>query len=121
MRALILAFVLGLALATSAQAVPLAPMLLNPVTYIPNQEWVPLLDEPSRLAPVDVTPPIELVRVGCGHGWHRHHWRDQWGNWQWGDCVPNEGGYGYDGRGAGWYNPHPDWRGLLPRWGWGYP
>jgi hypothetical protein len=52
-------------------------------------------------------------------------WRDQWGNWQWGDCVPNEGGYGssyrYDGRGAGWYVPYPDLRGVLPRWGWGYP
>jgi len=35
---------------------------------------------------------VELVRDGSGCGWHRARWRDQWGNWQSGDCVPNEGG-----------------------------
>ena len=35
------------------------------------------------------TPPIELVRQGCGWGWHRAHWRDRWGYWHWGHCVPN--------------------------------
>jgi hypothetical protein len=34
------------------------------------------------------SPPIELVRQGCGWGWHRHHWRDRWGYWHWGRCVP---------------------------------
>ena len=105
MRALIRAFVGGLALATSVQAIPLAPM-------------------PTRIG-LGAAPFIELVRDGCGRGWQRDGWRDQWGNWQWGDCVPNEGGYGssyrYDGRGAGWYVPYPDLRGVLPRWGWGYP
>jgi len=101
MRALILALGASLALAAATQATPLAP-------------------KPASIE-LGAAPLFEPVRDGCGRGWHRSHWRDQWGNWQWGDCVPNEGGYGYDGRGAGWYNPHPDWRGLLPRWGWGYP
>ena len=105
MRGLILAFAGGLILAASAQAAPLAP---NP----------PAVE-------LRVPPPVELVRDGCGRGLHRTRWRDQWGNWQWGDCVPNEGGYGsgygYDGRGPGLYVPYPDLRGVLPRWGWGYP
>ena len=21
--------------------------------------------------------------------WHREHWRDRWGYWHWGECVPN--------------------------------
>jgi hypothetical protein len=85
--------------------------------------WVVLSAQAAPLPPkpnaieLGAAPPVELVRDGCGHGWHRTAWRDQWGYWQWGDCVPDEGPYG--GRGAGWYYPHPDWRGVLPRWG--YP
>ena len=30
-------------------------------------------------AELSATPPIEMVRDGCGPGWHRHHWRDYWG------------------------------------------
>jgi hypothetical protein len=105
MRGLILAFAAGLILAASAQAAPLTS----------NRTSIEF----------GAAPPVELVRDNCGRGWHRTRWRDQWGNWQWGDCVPNEGGYGpgygYDGRGAGWYVPYPDLRGVLPRWGWGYP
>ena len=97
MRAMIFAVAGGLALAASAHATP-----------------------KSAVVQLGAPPPFELVRDGCGRGWHRTHWRDQWGNWQWGDCVPNEGGYGYDGRGAGWYSPYADLRGVLPRWGWGY-
>ena len=102
MRALILTFVLGLALSASAQA---APLSLKPTSI-----------------ELGASPPVELVRDGCGRGWHRTRWRDQWGNWQWGDCVPNEGGYGYgyDGRGTGLYVTFPDLGGVLPRWGWGY-
>ena len=105
MRALILASAVGLAFVASAQAAPLAPNLVS--------------------IELGASPSVELVRDDCGRGRHRTHWRDQWGNWQWGDCVPNEGGYGssyrYDGRGTGWYVPYPDLRGVLPRWGWGYP
>ena len=49
-------------------------------------------------------PPLELVRDGCGRGWHRTRWRDQWGIWHWGDCVPDEG-RPYGGYGAGPYYP----------------
>jgi len=100
MRTFMLALTCGLVLTAPAQAAPLAP---NPGSI-----------------ELSAPPTMELVRDGCGRGWHRTRWRDQWGYWQSGDCVPNEGGYGYDGRGAGWYNPYPDWRGVLPRWGWGY-
>jgi hypothetical protein len=34
-------------------------------------------------------PSIELVRQGCGWGWHRGGWRDRWGYWHGGRCVPN--------------------------------
>ena len=74
MRGLILASGVGLALAASAQAAPLAPT-------------------PASIE-LGAAPLIELVRDDCGRGWHRTRWRDQWGNWQWGDCVSNEGGYG---------------------------
>jgi hypothetical protein len=99
MRALILAFVGGLALATSAQAAPFAP-------------------KPASIE-LGTAPPIELVRDGCGRGYHRTHWRDQWGNWQWGDCVPY-GGRSYGGWGAGRYYSYPYWHGAYPAWGWGY-
>ena len=74
MRTLIIAIGLGLALAAWAQAAPLSP-------------------KPASIE-LGTAPPVELVRDGCGRGWHRPRWRDQWGNWQWGDCVPNESGYG---------------------------
>ena len=99
MRTLILAIVLGLALVISAQAAPFVP-------------------KPASIE-LGTTPPIELVRDGCGRGWQRDGWRDQWGNWQWGDCVPY-GGRFYGGWGAGWYYPYSDWRVAPPRWGWGY-
>jgi hypothetical protein len=70
MRAVILAFICGLALAAmSAQAAPV-PAKASPV-------------EPS------VAPPVELVAQGCGWGWHRVRWWDHWGHWHWGRCVPN--------------------------------
>jgi hypothetical protein len=60
-----------LALTTiSAQAAPLPPMK-------------------STMSELGSAPPVELVREGCGPGWHRHHWRDRWGYWHWGHCVPN--------------------------------
>jgi hypothetical protein len=33
--------------------------------------------EPLRIAGA----PFELVRQGCGYGWHRGRWRDRWGYW----------------------------------------
>jgi hypothetical protein len=57
MRAVILPFACGIALATtSAQAAPLPPNPPGPVTYIPNLEWTQLPnDVPSQppLAPRD--------------------------------------------------------------------
>ena len=81
MRGLMLALAAGLTLAASAQAAPLAP-------------------SPASIE-LGAAPSVELVRDGCGGAWHRARWRDQWGNWQWGECAPNERSYGYDGRGAG--------------------
>jgi len=93
MRALILAFAIGLAFAALAQAAPLAPKSAS--------------IEPG--AP----PSFELVRDGCGRGWHRAHWRDQWGDWHWGHCIPN--GSPHDAWTAGWSHPDPDWRAEPPR------
>jgi hypothetical protein len=53
--------------AVSAQAAPIAPKPMQ-----------------AELAP----PSIELVRQGCGPGWHRTGWRDRYGYWHWGRCVP---------------------------------
>jgi hypothetical protein len=89
MRALILSLVGALALAGSAQAFALAPRLPTPAIYLTNQEWAPLPNDPTSQASVGGAPPIELVTEGCGWGWHRHHWRDLWGCWHWGHCVPN--------------------------------
>jgi hypothetical protein len=100
MRAVILAVVCGLALAAT-------PLQAAPV--------------PTKATPVQLgaAPPAELVRDGCGRGWHRHHWRDQWGYWRWGDCAPDEG-RPYGGYGAGTYYPPPVWRGAPAPWGWGW-
>jgi hypothetical protein len=100
MRAVILAVVCGLALAAT-------PLQAAPV--------------PTKATPVQLgaAPPAELVRDGCGRGWHRHHWRDQWGYWRWGDWAPDEG-RPYGGYGAGTYYPPPVWRGAPAPWGWGW-
>jgi hypothetical protein len=98
MRALILACVGGLALAASAPAAPFAP---NPASI-----------------ELGVAPPVQPVRDGCGRGWHRNHWRDQWGNWHWDDCIRNGGPD--DAWTAGWSHHLQDRRAEPPRWGWGY-
>jgi hypothetical protein len=98
MRAVILALVSGVALAaTSVQAAP------APTKAVPSE--------------LGVAPSLELVRDGCGRGWHRHHWRDQWGYWHGGDCVPDEG-RPYGGYGAGPYNPPSYWGSPSRPWGW---
>ena len=78
----------------------------------------PLAPAKASVGDPGIAPPIERVRDGCGHGWHRHHWRDQWGYWHWGDCIPDGDPPG--GWGMGWYYPYPDWRDARP-WGWRNP
>jgi hypothetical protein len=93
MRALILAFVGSIALTASTQAAPLAP-------------------RPAALE-LGTAPPVELAAQGCGWGWRRARWHDQWGNWHWGDCVPDQGASrGWD---AGSYYPYAGWRVSPPR------
>lgn len=99
MRALTLAFVGGIALASWTQA---APFALKPAVI--------------ELASA---PRVQRVAQDCGWGWHRMRWRDQWGNWHWGDCVPDGGSHG--GWGEGSYYSYPGWRAAPPRWGWSNP
>jgi hypothetical protein len=54
-----------------------------------SADAAPLALAKSTVAELGISPPLELVRDGCGHGWHRHHWLDRWGYWHWGRCVPN--------------------------------
>ena len=88
MRALILASAVSLASAASAQASPV---------------W-------RNTAGIELgaAPHIELVRDGCGRGWHRDHWRDRSGDWHWGHCIPNAGPD--DAWTAGWSHPYQGWR-----------
>jgi hypothetical protein len=95
--------------ATLAGFVSLAATAVQAAPPVPAKE--------SAVEP-GANPPIVLVRDDCGHGWHRAGWRDQWGRWQWGDCVPN--GDPYRSQGAGWYSPPPYWRGAPPPWGWSW-
>jgi hypothetical protein len=95
MRVLILASAVGLALATSAQAAPV---------------W-------RSTARIELGAALltELVRDGCGRGWHRDRWRDQSGDWHWGHCIPNGGPD--DAWSAGWSHSLQDWRAEPPRRG----
>ena len=69
MRTIVGTFVGLLALsAVSVQAAPIATKVMR--------------------AELGAPPSIELVRQGCGPGWHRTHWRDRYGYWHWGRCVP---------------------------------
>jgi hypothetical protein len=50
----------------------------------------PIVVPAKRIAiELGAAPPIELVRQGCGWGWHRGGWRDRWGYWHWEHCIPN--------------------------------
>jgi hypothetical protein len=42
----------------------------------------------AAIAERGAAPQIELIRQGCGPGWHRAGWRDHYGYWHWGRCVP---------------------------------
>ena len=63
MRAVILAFACGIALATaSAQAASLPPKNPpGPVVYIPNLEWTPLPNDAPSPPPLAPRGPVELV------------------------------------------------------------
>jgi hypothetical protein len=54
-----------------------------------SAQAAPLPPAKATLVELGTAPPIELVRQGCGWGGHRVHWRDRWGYWHWGHCVPN--------------------------------
>jgi hypothetical protein len=54
-----------------------------------SAEATPLSPAKATLIKLGAAPPIELARQGCGWGGHRVHWRDRWGYWHWGRCVPN--------------------------------
>jgi hypothetical protein len=54
-----------------------------------SAQAAPLTSLKATPAELNGAPPIELVRQGCGWGWHRGHWRDRWGYWHWGHCYPN--------------------------------
>jgi hypothetical protein len=94
MRAVILAFVGGVVLAAiPAQAAPLSLK--------------------ASATELGIAPSVELVAHDCGHGWHRQHWRDHWGHWHWGQCVPYVGGR------TRLEHPYENWRG--PTGGFGNP
>ena len=48
-----------------------------------------------QAAPLPLTAgpiQLELVAEGCGYGYRRNLWRDEWGYWRWGRCVPKSWG-----------------------------
>jgi len=61
--------------ALSAQAAPLSPAKAVPIA-------------------LDANPAIELAAQGCGYGYRRTRWQDEWGYWHWGRCVPKWWGKG---------------------------
>jgi hypothetical protein len=97
MRALILAFAVGLTLTASVQAAPPAP-------------------QPAAIE-LGTASPIELVDHACGWGWHHVHWQDHWGYWHW-RCVPNMHVY-HHWHGTRLEHPYADWK--APTGGWGNP
>ena len=34
-----------------------------------------------------ITSPIAPAADGCGYGYRRTRWQDQWGRWHWGHCI----------------------------------
>ena len=51
---------------------------------------IPLPD--LTLVEPGVSRPLELIAQGCGYGFRRTRWQDQWGYWHWGRCVPKTWG-----------------------------
>ena len=43
---------------------------------------------PSKRVPTElVNSPIVPAANGCGYGYRRTQWQDQWGRWHWGHCI----------------------------------
>jgi len=63
------------------------------LTALPAQS-VPLFSAKTGPAALGATPAIELAAQGCGYGYRRTLWQDQWGYWHWGRCVPKWWGKG---------------------------
>jgi hypothetical protein len=43
---------------------------------------------PNKAVPTELTvSPIEPAADGCGYGYKRTHWQDQWGRWHLGHCI----------------------------------
>ena len=49
----------------------------------------PTKADPTQLA---ISRPVELAAQGCGYGYRRTLWQDEWGYWHWGRCVPKTWG-----------------------------
>jgi len=54
-----------------------------------SAQAAPVPPAKTTRAELGASPAIELVRQGCGWGWHRGRWRDRWGYWHWGRCYRN--------------------------------
>jgi hypothetical protein len=51
---------------------------------------VPASAAPNPHQTAGFVSPVQLVAQACGAGWHRRPgWRDQYGKWHPGQCVPN--------------------------------
>ena len=59
-----------------------------------SAQAAPLPPAKAGLAALGATPPVELAAQGCGYGYRRIPWQDQWGYWHWGRCVPKWWGKG---------------------------
>ena len=42
---------------------------------------------PSKAVTELTVSPIEPAANGCGYGYKRTLWQDQWGRWHWGHCI----------------------------------
>ena len=43
---------------------------------------------PSKAVSTELTvSPIVPAADGCGYGYRRTRWQDQWGRWHWGHCI----------------------------------
>jgi len=62
--------------------------------YTVSIEAASLLPAKTNPETLRAAPPIELVADGCGYGYRRTRWQDQWGYWHSGRCVPKTWGKG---------------------------